>query len=166
MKLIGMATCVTIKCQKEVFRMTLGRFITDSRENKGWSRRELARRVSKLTGKNISATHIGRIEEDETRSPGLELLLAIGEVLNVHPMDLIAAYKGKPTDGSKSVTPELRSSHDYTVLKFLSVFAKALETLSDEEVEQIAAGKLDSGSIKRFTDRLSQKQNRQESELE
>ncbi len=69
--------------------ITLGHAVTQLREEKGWSQRELSRRC------NVSATQIQRIENDEIESPGLVLMLAMAEALDVHPMRLIMAFQGQ-----------------------------------------------------------------------
>jgi transcriptional regulator with XRE-family HTH domain len=67
----------------------LGDFIAKEREKRFPSRRVFAKKIG------IDAVTVGYIENGDTKSPGLETILAIADGLKVSPMKLISIYKGE-----------------------------------------------------------------------
>lgn len=87
---------------KQSSKITLGEYIARLRDEKGWSQRELARRVSRILEKDFSQAHMRRLELNETESPGIKALSAVAIALGVPPTSMMLAFNGIDPDRNKS----------------------------------------------------------------
>jgi transcriptional regulator with XRE-family HTH domain len=70
-----------------------GDFVRQIRRQKGLSMGDVSRRSGRF-GKRISATHIGRIENNVTKTVSVDRLKALAKGLGVPVMDLLARASG------------------------------------------------------------------------
>jgi len=102
---------------------TFGEAVSVARKALGLSQRELAARVKKEDGEQISPQYLNDIERDRRSAPSQHLILQFAQVLKLEPDYLFALAQAWPMD----ILEKLERSSPERVQEAFSAFRRTLK---------------------------------------